>query len=305
MTTNFGSATMKENQQPTSANSKKGAFGKAFAINVAKGGLIIFHCKSPLNIYLCYEHFGKIKFQIPFCYKQNVSCDIMTTLTTRNEIVKTKRIISSELTKMQKVFYDEEILQYYKDDNEEHLYWEQFDCLKNEEIDYSTFNKIIGLNHTDIDTFVNKLTAKLTELFQIVNALDFIIISHLKLDFFGNRDNKFKPLKNAYKKLEKIVGNTTFKEAFEIDINNLSDFVEILFWTTRCDPSVAEYIFLFDKDEQIQFHLCKYGNLHLTEYNKEQLTQDKLKELGWAIIEGQEFDNFTESRKIEGRKIKL
>ncbi len=234
-----------------------------------------------------------------------VSCDIMTTLTTRNEIVKTKRIISSELTKMQKVFYDEEILQYYKDDNEEHLYWEQFDCLKNEEIDYSTFNKIIGLNHTDIDTFVNKLTAKLTELFQIVNALDFIIISHLKLDFFGNRDNKFKPLKNAYKKLEKIVGNTTFKEAFEIDINNLSDFVEILFWTTRCDPSVAEYIFLFDKDEQIQFHLCKYGNLHLTEYNKEQLTQDKLKELGWAIIEGQEFDNFTESRKIEGRKIKL
>jgi len=229
----------------------------------------------------------------------------MTTLTTRNEIVKTKRIISSELTKMQKVFYDEEILQYYKDDNEEHLYWEQFDCLKNEEIDYSTFNKIIGLNHIDIDTFVNKLTAKLTELFQIVNALDFIIISHLKLDFFGNRDNKFKPLKNAYKKLEKIVGNTTFKEAFEIDINNLSDFVEILFWTSRYDPSVAEYIFLFDKDEQIQFHLCKYGNLHLTEYNKEQLTQDKLKELGWAIIEGQEFDNFTESGKIEGRKIKL
>jgi hypothetical protein len=232
-----------------------------------------------------------------------VSCDIMTTLTTRNEIVKTKRIISSELTKMQKAFYDEEMIQYYKDDNEVHLYWEQFDCIKNEENDYSTFNKIIGLDHSEIDTFTNKLTEKLTELFTTINVTDFIIISHLKLDFFGNRDNNFKPLKEAYKKLEKIVGDKTFKEAFQIDIDSLQDFIEILFWTTRCDPSIAEYIFVFDKHEQIQFHLCKYGNLHLTEYNNEQLTNDNLKGLGWTIIEGQEFDNFTENGKIEGRKI--
>jgi hypothetical protein len=236
---------------------------------------------------------------------KTVSCDIMTTLTTRNEIVKTKRIIGSELTKIQKAFYDEEMLQYYKDDNEEHLYWEQFDCIKNEEIDYSTFNKIIGLDHSDIDTFTYTLTVKLTELFKTLNVNDFIIISHLKLDFFGNRENKFKPLKKVYKTLEKIVGNKTFNEAFEIDIYSLSEFIEILFWTTRCDPSVAEYIFLFDKDEQIQLHLCKYGNLHLTEYNKEQLTENKLKQLGWTIIEGQEFDNFTTDGKIKGRQIKI
>lgn len=236
---------------------------------------------------------------------QMLGGNIMTTLTTRKEIVKTKRIIGSELTKMQKAFYDEEMLQYYKDDNEEHLYWEQFDCINNEEKDYSTFNKIVGLNHSDIDTFTNKLTEKLAELFQSIKVNDFFIISHLKLDFFGNRHNNFKPLKEAYKKLEKIVGDKTFNEAFEIDIYSLPEFIEILFWITRCDPSVAEYIFLFDKDEQIQFHLCKYGNLHLTEYNNEQLTEHKLKELGWTIIEGQEFDNFTESGKIKGRKIKL
>lgn len=235
----------------------------------------------------------------------NVSFDIMTTLTTRSEIVNTKGIISSELTKMQKAFYNAEMLQYYKDDNEEHLYWEQFDCIKNEETDYSTFNKIIGIDHSDIDTFTNKLTDKLRELFRSINTIEFIIISHLKLDFFGNRDNNFKPLKEAYKKLEKIVGDKTFNEAFEIDIYSLPEFIEILFWITRCDPSVAEYIFLFAKDEQIQFHLCKYGNLHLTEYNNERLTEDKLKELGWTIIEGQEFDNFTESGVIKGRKIKL
>jgi hypothetical protein len=229
----------------------------------------------------------------------------MTTLTTRNEILQSKKIIGSELTKMQKAYYDEEILQYYKDDEEEHLYWEQFDCLKNEELDYSTFNKIISIDHSDIYTFTDTLAERLTRLFKTLNVQDFIIISHLKMDFFGNRDNKFKPLKKAYKTLEKIVGDKTFNEAFQIDLYSLSDFIEILFWITRCDPSVAEYIFLFDKDEQLQFHLSKYGNLHLTEYKNERLSEKKLKELGWTIIEGQEYDNFTESGKIEGRKIKL
>lgn len=242
---------------------------------------------------------------MPFSNTRNVSCDIMTTLITRNEIITTKRIIGSELTKMQNVFYDAEILQYYKDDNEEHLYLEMFDHYKREEIEYSTFNKIIGLEHSDIKTYTSKLTEKLKELLHTINVNDFFIISHIKLDFFGNRDNNFKPLRKAYKKLEKIVGGKSFNEAFQIDIDSLQDFIEVLFWITRCDPSVAEYIFLFDINEQIQFHLCKYGNLHLTEYNNEQLTEDKLKELGWTIFEGREFDQFTESGKIEGRKIKL
>jgi hypothetical protein len=228
---------------------------------------------------------------------------IMTTLLTRKEIVETRKIIGSELTKMQKAFYDEETLQLYKHDNEEHLYWEQFDCFKNEELHYKTQNKIIGLNHSEIDTFTKKLTSKLRELFQITNANEFYIISHLKLDFFGNRNNKFKPLVNSYKKLEKIVGQNSYKEAFKIDEDEMSDFVEILFWIIRCDPSVAEFIFLFDKNEKIQVNLCKYGNIHLTEFGSEQLTEEILTSLGWIIIDGQEFDNFTIEGKIKGRQI--
>lgn len=229
----------------------------------------------------------------------------MTTLTTRKEIVKTKRIICSELTKMQKAFYNEETLQSYKDGNEEHFYWEKFDCFNDEEIDYTAFNKIIRLDHFDIETFTRRLTGELINLFQSMKMTDLVIISHLKLDFFGNRDNKFKPLKDAYEKLEKIVGDNTFKEAFITDIESLPDFVEILFWTTRCDPSVSEYIFIFDKDEKIQINLCKYGNIHLTEFGKEQLTKDKLEGLGWIIIEGQEFDNFSDDERIKGRQVKV
>ena len=147
-----------------------------------------------------------------------VSCDIMTALTTRNEIVKTKRVIGSELTKMQKAFYDEEMLQYYKDDNEEHLYWEQFDCINNEEIDYSTFNKIISIDHTNIDTFTNKLTEKLTELFKTIDVTDFIIISHLKLDFFGNRDNDFKPLRKHAESLKKSLEEKLLMKRFKLTL---------------------------------------------------------------------------------------
>ncbi len=229
----------------------------------------------------------------------------MTTLTTRKEIKEAKEVIGSELTKMQNAFFDEEMLEIYKDDNEEQLYWEMFDHYKKDEIEYSTFNKIIGLEHSDINNFTNKLALKLKELFETINATEFYVISHLKIDFFGNRNNNNKPLEEAYKKLENIVGSKTYDEAFKIEINNLSDLIDILFWTNRCDPSIAEYIFLFDKDEQIQIHLCKYGNLHLTEYNNEQLTEDKLKKLGWKIIEGEEYDNFTTDGIIKGRRVKI
>jgi len=229
----------------------------------------------------------------------------MTILKTRKEIVETKKIIASELTKMQKAFYDEKVLQYYRDDNKEHLYWEKFDFFDREVVESETYSKIIGLNHSDIHSFTTELTKQMTELFQKIGATEFYIISHLKMDFFGNRDNKFKPLVRSYKKLEAIIGQSTYKEAFECDINGLSDFIEILFWTTRCDPCVAEYIFLFDKNEKIQIYLCKYGNIHLTELGQEVLTDNTLTSLGWIIVDGQEFDNFTEDGKISGRKLKM
>lgn len=229
----------------------------------------------------------------------------MITLTTRKEIVEAKKIIGSELTEMQKAVFDEDILQYYKDDNEEHLYREMFDFFEHKLCEYKAFYKVISLEYSDIITFTKVLTGKLIELFNLLDVKEFYIISHLKLDFFGNRDNKFKPLVKSYKQLEKVVGQKTYKEAFAFELVDLSNFIEVLFWLTRCDPSIAEFIFLFDKSEKVQIRLCKYGNVHLAEYGNEQLTDDLLISLGWTIIDGQEFDNFSVDGKIEGRRIKL
>jgi len=229
----------------------------------------------------------------------------MVTLTSRKDISSTKKIIGSELAKMQQAFFDEEVSQLYKNDNEEELYRERFDCIQNEIVNYNTFNKIIGLKHHDINTYTTELSIKLSDLFKVIGAEQIIIISHLKIDFFGNRDNTFELLESAYSRLEAIVADDTFKEAFVIDIKSLPDFINILFWIIRFDPVAAEYIFLFDDKEQVEISLCKYGNGHLTEFNEERLTEDKLVDLGWTIIKGEEHDNFTGDGKIEGRQIKM
>ncbi|MGN6294199.1 MAG: hypothetical protein ACTHMV_15740 [Chitinophagaceae bacterium] len=229
----------------------------------------------------------------------------MIRLVTRKEIARARMVISSELTRLQKAFHDEEVLQHYKEDNEEHLYWEQFDFIHEQAIDYVSINKIIGLGHTNIDTFTVVLAQGLKELFKTIDVHELIIVSHVKLDFFGNRANNFKPLLNSYKLLEQIVGSRTYKEAFMLRLENLPAFVEILFWMIRCDPSVPEYIFLFDKDEKLQLFLCKYGNVHLTQFENEYLTDTALESLGWKVIIGPEVDNFTDDGKIKGRRLKM
>jgi hypothetical protein len=229
----------------------------------------------------------------------------MITLVARKEITEKYIIITSELSKIQNAIFDKDTLQDYEDDNEGDLYKSYFDCIGYQSPSYKVNNKIISLNYSDIETFSSALSKKLMELFQIIKATRFIVISGLKLDFFGNRKNSYKPLKKAYKKLEEIVESKSFREAFTIEIEDIPTFAEILFWIARCDPSAPAYIFLFDEAQQIQMNLCKYGNIHLKEINGEYFTKDVLDQFAWTIIDGKEFDNFTEDGEIDGRKMKL
>jgi hypothetical protein len=229
----------------------------------------------------------------------------MTHLLSRQDIYQSKKIITSEIIKMQQSFFDEELLQSYKDDNEEHLYWEMFDTVTAKPIEYSSHHKTLGLNHTDLQTYPQHLAKQLHQLLSFAGIHELMIISHLKLDFFGNRENTYEPLIKSYSQLEKITGSNTYKEAFHFNLQSLEEWIEILFWISRCDPSVSDYIFLFDSSEKIQFFICKYGNIHFTTFNDEQFTDTVLTELGWTVIEGEEFDQFTTDGAISGRQIKL
>lgn len=229
----------------------------------------------------------------------------MITLVNRSQIIEGHQVIASELAKMQHAFFDEEALELYREDKEEQTYLERFDCLDKQPLKYQTFSKVIGLHYTDLGSFTNVLSAKLQELFYEVDTEQIFVLSHLKLNFFGNRGNAYTPLVNAYTKLEYITGATAYSEAFVVGLNDLPAMVEVLFWLTRCDPSVAEYIFLFDKEQKVQICICKYGNVHLTEFKNERLTNGLLTDKGWRIIEGEEFDNFSEGGAIDGRVLKM
>lgn len=180
----------------------------------------------------------------------------MIILAERKELLKNKTIIKSELNKIQKAFYDEDNLIEYKESNEEKLYLEAFDFLNSETINYETYHKVIGVECSDIKCFTEVLSSKLIDLFRFMNIKKLFLISHLKLDFFGNRENDFQPLINSYNLLENIVEQKTYQEAFCFDLEDLPNFIEILFWISRCDPSAPEYIFIFDESENLQMNLC-------------------------------------------------
>lgn len=225
----------------------------------------------------------------------------MIILLPRKEILQKNTIISAEITKIQQVFYDEDILQLYEDTHEESLFWEPFDHYHEEVVEYKAFSKVIGLQHTNIDSYTNKLANKLNELFSNMDITEYYIMSHLKLDFFGNRDINCKPLRQSYKKLEAIVNNDSYNEAFSVSAKSLEQFIEILFWMARYDANTPEFVFIFDSKQRFSFNICRYGNLHLTEYNVEHLTEKKLKDLGWTIFDGEEVDQFNDHVGLNGQ----
>ncbi len=223
----------------------------------------------------------------------------------RLQITKHKPTISSEITAFQKAFYDEELRENYKENGKEEVYLELYDHVNTEVVSYDFFSKIIGFEHTDIDTFTEKLIGKIKLLLEFAGVKSCYVLSHIKLDFCGDKADDFKPLALAYQKLEKIVGAESYSEAFLVDLENIGELIEIFFWTVRCDPDKAEYVLFFDANEQLRFNICKYGNIHLTEFHQEKLSDEVLESLGWTVITGPEYDQFTEEGGIEGRRLSL
>ena len=81
--------------------------------------------------------------------------------------------------------------------------------------------------------------------------------------------------------------------------------VEVLFWTTRCDPSIPEYIYLFDEKNRFSLSICKYGNIHISEFGTNQIDKKLIDKLDMKIIEGPEWDQFSNEGQIVGREIRI
>lgn len=187
----------------------------------------------------------------------------------RKQIIIEHKLIGSELAKLQELMLKHTHVDWLKGE-EMQKYIATFDLIDLPKIEISTFDKILSLTRKfNSDTFTTELSKKLIPLLSELSVNELIIITPRKEDYFGNRTNPYKLLKKSNKRLEEIVNDTHYEEAFKIERKDLELYVEIFFWIVRCGG--PEEVIFFDAGGKIKFSICKYGNIHLTELGKERV----------------------------------
>ncbi len=220
---------------------------------------------------------------------------------TRKKVFETNATVAFEISTLQKAMFEDDI-DLFENEQNKSAYEDLFDCkdLITEKVE--RFYKVLSFDHAEIKTFTKIISEKLVLLLTAVEIKKLIVVAHLKQNLFGaNLQHKYPPVKKAFNNLEKITQSRNYKEAFKIDIEDLTAFIEIFFWIERCDASVPEYVFFFDEANRFAFNLCKDGNVHTIEFDREILSDSLLKEKQWYTIDGRCFDNFSKDGKIKGR----
>lgn len=222
----------------------------------------------------------------------------------RQTVFELHKNITEEISGIQRALYDND-LSMYEGETEKNEYLELFDAKHIEVSKIKKYYKVLAFEYSDLNTFTKVLSDNLLSLMTELDIRNLIIISHYKINLFGNLKIKHKPLKQAYEDLYKIIGNFEYKEALRIDLLDFPSILNIAFWIERIDPSGPEYLFFYDEKNSFAFYLCKYGKVHTIEFENEILIDKILKKHNWKVIDGRCYDNFSESGKIEGRTIKI
>jgi hypothetical protein len=225
----------------------------------------------------------------------------MVELIERNNIFAHYKIIASEVAKIQDSLFDHELYSDIEDDNDKKIYRAAFDALNYEKSQQNYDIKILTIEHNIIKTYSKVLCETISKLFNGIDVKEIFIISGLKVNFFNSLYNKYKPLTNAYKKLEAITNVKYYDEA--LCLKELSEEItDIIFWLTRCSPDM-DNIIIFDKLERYYLNICKYGNIHFTGLNGKKISKEDLAKIGLRCIEGREYDQFSNDGAINGRRI--
>lgn len=144
---------------------------------------------------------------------------------------------------------------------------------------------------SDISNAFNQLTEQFGPL---------IIIGDWNTPWLSQK-NDYPPVKSATEYLSNYIDDN-FNGGFELTGIAISEFIPHLFWLTRCNASLPEFVMSFASSKTV-FNICKYGVLHLEFYDDAERTQ-MLKHFGdcnfrevETCSDPVEFDNF------DGREI--
>jgi hypothetical protein len=228
----------------------------------------------------------------------------MIELVERVNIFENKKIIQSIVSEIQKIFFDKYIYESIDDERGREIYISAFDVLNYEIIPLKSNEIKLSVDNIDITTHSNILFQKIIKLLDLIDVKNLYVLSCLKTDFFHVLCyNKYKPLVTALGKLREIVGKDNYMEALIVNKMDIKNIIEIVFLLGRCDPEM-DNILLFDKMERYYFSICKHGNIHFVEINGNNIVEEKITDIGFKIVE-KCYDEFSETGKIEGRKIEL
>lgn len=116
-----------------------------------------------------------------------------------------------------------------------------------------------------------------------------------------SQENDYPPVQQATKYFNQKI-DIDFNGGFVLDTNSISGFVPHLFWLTRCNASLPDFIMSFVESKTV-ISLCKYGILHLEFYDsKERLEIIELfNDMGF--IEVDRCNDPIEFDQMDGRKI--
>ncbi|MDH5608700.1 MAG: hypothetical protein OEY56_04415 [Cyclobacteriaceae bacterium] len=154
----------------------------------------------------------------------------------------------------------------------------------------------------DSDSYLHDLGESLEKLRLKLNSKDLITLGDWSTPWLS-QDNDYKPVKESLDWLSKRI-DVEFNGGFLLNETDLVQFIPRLFWLTRCNMSLPEFMMTFEKCKTI-FSICKHGVLHLESYDQIELNDflDFYQSLGFK-----QTDNCSDPvdfDKFEGREIKL
>ncbi|WP_341199524.1 hypothetical protein [Croceibacter atlanticus] len=185
----------------------------------------------------------------------------------RQDVFKQYKILASHIHGIQQSFYDED---------EEESYTSKFDTISLTVKDYNTHNFCVRVASDQKALHPLEISGKLKALFTEIDCEALILIPFIKLDFFSSKNSTYADIAEAYKNLATHIPTKTHTEALEVSLTDLNEFVHIIYTLATEDLNFPEFTVWFDKQQRFAFFICRYGNLHITDYTDGTLVTESL-----------------------------
>ncbi|MFN6076489.1 MAG: hypothetical protein ACK46Y_13065 [Fluviicola sp.] len=205
----------------------------------------------------------------------------------RQSITSKFQMIQFEISHIQNLLFENESDEsFFENETDSKEYLDQFDCLeyKNE---YSIYKNeyILSIKTNSTDEIELTYLNSISQLLKTKNCSELIWIAHLKNNLFGSNEIENDKLKLAFNSIQEKLETDFNDETLIFSTSEIKNIIPFLYLSARFDASAPEFSFLFDKNEQFQFHFCNLGNIHFTEYKAPFLSKIELEQMGFTVLE--------------------